>query len=238
MQNNWVRLLGGYPGVKTPNIDRLAQRGVLFRNAHCASPLCNPSRTALLTGRRADTTGVYNNDQYWRPVHPDYVTLPMHFKANGYHAAGDGKIFHHVVGSNPPDQWDEFQLQQFDDPWWRRPKWYPWVKKEPNPPGRPFNGIQNFQGEFDWGVLPTAKMRAQAIGMPSASPATSSSANRPSHSSWPSACGILTYRCSLRHALDMYPDPRLPEVPGNDLEDIPETGRSSPPSAATSMSAS
>ncbi|MBL8295024.1 MAG: sulfatase-like hydrolase/transferase, partial [Bryobacterales bacterium] len=43
--NDWVGCLGGYPGVQTPNIDRLARRGVLFRSAHCASPLCNPSRT-------------------------------------------------------------------------------------------------------------------------------------------------------------------------------------------------
>src|SRR3954449_1933590 len=51
--NDWVGCLGGYEGVHTPNIDRLAKRGVLFRNAHAASPLCNPSRTALFTGLRA-----------------------------------------------------------------------------------------------------------------------------------------------------------------------------------------
>ena len=48
--NDWVGCLDGYPGTRTPNIDRLAQRGVLFTNAHCAAPVCNPSRTALLTG--------------------------------------------------------------------------------------------------------------------------------------------------------------------------------------------
>ena len=67
---------------------------------------------------------------------------------------GAGKVLHHVAGFNPPDQWDEFQLQVFDDPWYRRTEWYPWVKKEPMPAGYPYNGIQNFPGEFDWGVLP------------------------------------------------------------------------------------
>ena len=61
--NDWIGCLRGYPGVKTPNLDRLAQRGVLFSNAHCASPLCNPSRTALFTGLRPSTTGIYNNEQ-------------------------------------------------------------------------------------------------------------------------------------------------------------------------------
>jgi arylsulfatase A-like enzyme len=152
--NDWIGCLNGYPGVKTPNLDRLAQRGVLFSNAHCASPLCNPSRTALLTGLRASTTGIYNNEQWWRPVLPNVVTIPQAFRAAGYHVAGAGKVFHHVVGHNPPDQWDEFQLQEFDDNWYRRLDYYPWVKKVPNPPGHPYNGLKNFQGEFDWGVLP------------------------------------------------------------------------------------
>ncbi len=151
--NDWVGGLGGYPGVRTPNLDALGKRGVLFSNAHCASPLCNPSRTSLLTGMRPDTTGIYDNDQFWRPELPGVQTLPMYFKANGYHAAGAGKVFHHTAGMNPPDQWDEFKLQVFDDPWYRRDEWYPWNKKIPAPPGHPFNGLKNFQGEFDWGVL-------------------------------------------------------------------------------------
>ena len=152
--NDWVGCLGGYPGVKTPNIDALARRGALFADTHCAAPLCNPSRTALLSGKRPSTTGIYGNEQWWRPVHPELVTLPMFFRQNGYLAAGAGKVFHHTAGFNPPDQWDEFQLQVFDDPWYRRPEWYPWTKKEPAPKGHPFNGLDNFQGEFDWGVIP------------------------------------------------------------------------------------
>src|ERR1700676_5543727 len=68
--NDWVGCLGGYPGVRTPNIDRLASRAAQFITAHCAAPVCNPSPTALFTGRRPSTTGIYDNEQYWRPALP------------------------------------------------------------------------------------------------------------------------------------------------------------------------
>ena len=64
--NDWVGVLGGHPQVKTPNIDRLARRGVLFTNAHASAPACNPSRASLMTGVRPSTSGVYNNPQDWR----------------------------------------------------------------------------------------------------------------------------------------------------------------------------
>src|SRR4051794_25284795 len=57
--NDWVGCLKGHPQVQTPNMDRLAGRGTLFTNAHCQAPLCNPSRTSVLTGLRPSTTGVY-----------------------------------------------------------------------------------------------------------------------------------------------------------------------------------
>lgn len=153
--NDWVSCLG-HPFVKTPNLDRLAKQGVLFSNAHCASPLCNPSRTALYTGQSPATTGIYNNDQFWPPTLPNAVTLPMYFRQHGYFAAGAGKTFHHTAGNNPPSQWDDYQLQVFDDSWYRRADWYPWNKRVPAPEGHPFNGLKDFQGEFDWGVLKQA----------------------------------------------------------------------------------
>src|SRR4030095_16638929 len=73
--NDWVGCLGGHPQVKTPNIDRLAQRGMLFTGAYCAAPACTPSRAALLTGVRPHTSGVYHNTQPWRPAMPEAVTL-------------------------------------------------------------------------------------------------------------------------------------------------------------------
>jgi arylsulfatase A-like enzyme len=102
--NNWIGCLGEREDIKTPNIDKLAQRGVLFTNAQCPAPLCNPSRTAIMTGLRPDTTGIYDNKQVWAKDMPNWVTLPRYFKNNGYHVAGGGKIYHHSPrGFNPKD---------------------------------------------------------------------------------------------------------------------------------------
>lgn len=104
--NDWIGALGGSPQSKTPNIDRLVQKGVLFRNAHCVAPACNPSRAALLTGVRPSTSGVYHNDQPWRQPLAHAVTLPRHFKDHGYEVHGGGKIFH--GGYDDPDSWHKY----------------------------------------------------------------------------------------------------------------------------------
>ncbi|NQV34100.1 MAG: sulfatase-like hydrolase/transferase, partial [Phycisphaeraceae bacterium] len=57
--NDWIGCMGGHAQAKTPNIDRLAASGMLFTNAHCAAPACNPSRTAIMTGRSPHTSGLY-----------------------------------------------------------------------------------------------------------------------------------------------------------------------------------
>ncbi len=105
--NDWVGALG-YEAARTPHIDRLAARGVLFTNAHAASPKCNPSRTAILSGLRPSTTGIYGNGEWWKPNLPDVVMLPRYFKDQGYYAAGGGKVFHHTPGFNPPESWNEY----------------------------------------------------------------------------------------------------------------------------------
>ena len=89
-------LLGCYgdPVVKSPNIDRLAARGVLFEKAYCNQAVCSPSRNALLTGLRPQSLGIYELSTNFRKAAPDALTLPQHFKANGYRAEGLGKIFH------------------------------------------------------------------------------------------------------------------------------------------------
>ena len=94
--NDWVGCLQGHPQAFTPNLDRLAKRGVLFANAHCQAPLCNPSRTSLLFGRRPSTTGIYGLAPAPRQVEAlrTAVSLPQAFAAAGYHTATCGKIFH------------------------------------------------------------------------------------------------------------------------------------------------
>ena len=151
--NDWVACLDGYPGVRTPNIDRLAQRGALFTNAQCPSPLCNPSRTAIMLGKMPSSTGIYENSHWWRPAHPEALTIPGHFMADGYMTAGGGKVFHHTAGFNPPDQWHTYHQLEFDDPWDRPPEAYPWMSRPSPPPQHPLNGLTPFAHEFDWGVL-------------------------------------------------------------------------------------
>ncbi len=88
--------LGGYgnPLVKSPNIDRIIKKGTKFNKAYSQYPLCNPSRTAMLTGRYPTQTKIYNSNDYFRRTFPDWITLPQYFKQNGYATLRSGKIFH------------------------------------------------------------------------------------------------------------------------------------------------
>ena len=74
--NDWIGCLGGHAQAKTPHIDRLAESGVLFTNAHCAAPACNPSRTAIMTGISPHKSGLYDNRQKMRELLPDAELLP------------------------------------------------------------------------------------------------------------------------------------------------------------------
>lgn len=99
--NDWVGCLDSHPLVKTPIIDRLAARGTLFTNAHCQAPLCNSSRTSLLSGLRPSTTGVYALAPWFRSTgeYRDHVSLPQYFNKHGYRTLLGGKIWH---GGYPP----------------------------------------------------------------------------------------------------------------------------------------
>jgi arylsulfatase A-like enzyme len=117
--NDWIGCLNGHPDTKTPNIDRLAKRGMLFSNAHCQAPICNPSRTSFMWGMRPSTTGVYDNkpNTAQEPAfYNKYISLPQHFSANGYQTFTTGKLFHasmlpegsfDVVGPRP-GQWIDY----------------------------------------------------------------------------------------------------------------------------------
>ena len=139
--NDWVGCLGGHPQALTPNIDRLASRGTLFANAHCQAPLCNPSRTSLLTGLRPATTGIYALQPGFRksPVARDRVTLPQHLAANGYSTFAAGKLFHD--GSVPvADRPRELQV---------------WGERGPMPyPPTKFVATPDPIRAMDWGIFP------------------------------------------------------------------------------------
>ncbi|MDB4864564.1 sulfatase-like hydrolase/transferase, partial [Pirellulaceae bacterium] len=112
--NDWVGCLAGHPDTRTPNIDRLAQRGTLFSNAHCAAPVCNPSRVSTLTGLRPSTTGIYDNSVKWPQQLANIESLPRHFKRNGYQVFGGGKVYHHMPGFNRSSDWHFYFKQRFD----------------------------------------------------------------------------------------------------------------------------
>jgi arylsulfatase A-like enzyme len=108
-------LLGCYgdPLAKTPNLDKLAARGVLFDRAYCAFPLCGPSRNSLLTGLYPNSTGILANQQIFRQTIPAHVSLPQAFRNSGYFAGRIGKLYHYNVpssigtnGHDDPGSWE------------------------------------------------------------------------------------------------------------------------------------
>jgi len=131
--NSWVGHLGGHPQAKTPNIDRLAKRGVSFTKAYCNAPLCNPSRVSLFTGLLPSNTGVYGNGEMMRDKVPDAVTLMQYLRAEGgYTVQGGGKTFH---GSSPydPESWDYYnqpnrnrRIRGERDTYLPEEAWAPW----------------------------------------------------------------------------------------------------------------
>lgn len=141
--NDWIQLLDSNAPIKTPNLKRLAQKGMLFTQAYCASPSCNPSRTTVLTGKMPSSTGVYNNATDWKGAMPDAVTLPGYFMANDYHVEGAGKIFHHHMNGAFHDTASFHEFLQM-----------PWPPDAPMPKPK-LNGLKWYgSANTDWGGWP------------------------------------------------------------------------------------
>jgi len=213
--NDWVGCLGGHPDVKTPNLDRLAQKGVLFTNAHCSAPACNPSRASLMTGILPSSSGVYHNPDPWRksPVLKDAVTIPQHFMAHGYTATGGGKIYH---GTFPdPASWqDYFPSQQKNKP------------DDPMPANRPLNGIPN-TAHFDWGPVDVPD---EEMGDWQVASWCISQLGKRHRKPFFLACGFFRPHLPWyvpRKYFEMYPPEKvtLPNVKEDDLDDVPPIGR-------------
>ncbi len=207
--NDWIGALGGHPDVKTPNIDKLAARGVLFTRAYCAAPACNPSRAALLTGVRPYTSGVYHNSQPWRPAMKDAVTLPRHFMANGYHVAGGGKIFH--GGFDDAESWhDTFKGRGGDT----------------RPAKVPANGIAG-TAQFDWGPIEAGDEAMPDYKMVSwAGEVLARKHDKPFFLAAGFVKPHLPWYVPKRY-FELYPLDRIamPKTDEKDLDDVPPAGR-------------
>ena len=90
---------------KTPNIDKLAEEGLLFNRAYCQQAVCSPSRASFMTGLRPNTTKVWDLETHFRKALPDAITLPQYFKQQGYHTQSVGKIYHDPAWAQDAPSW-------------------------------------------------------------------------------------------------------------------------------------
>ncbi len=198
---DWTGYLGEYSYVKTPNPDKLAEAGMVFTNAHCAAPVCSPSRTALLTGISPANTGVYENGDRWEGDLRKHVTLTRYFMDMGYYVAGFGKIYY---GEGDLQYWHRFEYGDYSP-----------APKNPEYPaafGNPLDIPDSFTG--DW------KRVSNAIDI----------LNMDIHSPLFLACGIVRphrpWDVPSRY-FEMYPldSIQLPQVNDQDQADLPFMGK-------------
>jgi len=211
--NDWVTPLEGHSMVQTPNMDRLADRGMSFTNAHCQAPLCNPSRTSFLTGLRPTTTGVYALGPWFRTLdeYEDHVTLPQYFEQNGYQSMTTGKVYHDTY---PPEEGrkdgTEFSKWGFHGGFRPRPE-EPFVEAT----GHPL---------VDWGVYP--EKDSQQDDWKVADWAIKQMKNPPGDKPFFLSVGFRHPHVPLyatQKWFDLYPEDKelLPKVQGHDRDDIP-----------------
>ena len=208
--NDWIGCLRGHPQAHTPNIDRLAAKGILFSNAHCQAPLCNPSRSSLLTGLRPSTTGIHGLAPGIRAVETTKFrkSLPQAFTLSGYHTYTCGKIFHD--GSIPLDR-SEFE------------KWGP--APGPGKPAKPIAHLpEPRHPAMDWGIYP--EKDEDHCDYKIANGAISAIRSAPPEKPFLIACGFRSphvpcYAPENHFAFFPIETLKLPPVMDNDRADVP-----------------
>lgn len=213
--NDWVEPLGGHPQAKTPAISSLAKRGVVFRNAHCQSPLCNPSRTSVMSSLRPSTTGVYGLAPWFREL-PEYrqtVSLPQFFEEQGYETYSCGKIYHGWQAQHKKDQRREFM------------HWGPGSGPGKMPKEKLVGETPNGNNPWvDWGLFGEDEDRAD---WKCAQWTEKTLANMQTDKPFFLATGFFNPHvpCYVSQKWwDMYPDAtlKLPPFLASDLDDVPE----------------
>ena len=163
--NDWIGCLDSTPSAITPNLDRLADRGVNFKNAHTAGVFCAPSRAAIFTGQFASTTGCYQTANYF-VNHPDIEPLQVSFSKAGYQTFGAGKLFHHPAGAIDVRGWTEFFLrnQQQRQNGWPLDSWSHGTPFPDPFPNSVYNKGQTITGGLflEWGAIPNEREKEMA----------------------------------------------------------------------------
>ncbi|MGJ8695265.1 MAG: sulfatase [Verrucomicrobiaceae bacterium] len=229
--NDWIGCLGTTPGAITPNIDRLAARGVSFTNAHTPGVYCAPARAAIFSGQFASTTGCYQSADYFTD-HPEIEGLQTSFDKAGYTTLGAGKLFHHMPGSIDVRGWDEFFLRKRSQ---RKEGWSldNWSEETPFPdpfPASVFNEGKKVTGGLflEWAGLPNEREEemADTIRVNWAVEQLGKEHEKPFFL----ACGIYAPHfpnyCPQKY-FDLYDRDaiELPPIKADDLDDLPERMR-------------
>ena len=208
--NHWVGYLGRHRQTITPNLDRLARRGVWFTRSYCAAPVCNPSRAALMSGLRPGASGVYDNSENFQPVIPPDITLTTQFRKAGYFVCGAGKIYHSSV--------------------YRAGEWDDWLKGAKGGGARDEDGSS--QAEVLAGKLPITPLACRDEDMPDSKFVDYAIAqlNRKHDRPFFVACGLTKPHLpwSVPKAYyEKFPleSIELPPYQENDLEDLPPIAR-------------